>query len=78
MLFHGRADHPVYLWIRDDVVELRDAQGLWGKDVWETTSAIHQELGDPDVQVATVGQGAENGVRFAGVFASAIIRRSWF
>jgi aldehyde:ferredoxin oxidoreductase len=70
VLVHGRADHPVYLWIRDDVVELRDARGLWGKDVWDATAAIHQELGDPDVQVATVGQGAENGVRFAGVFVN--------
>ena len=45
-------------------------RALWGKDVWETTEAIQRELGDPDVQVATIGQGAENGVRFAGVFAN--------
>jgi aldehyde:ferredoxin oxidoreductase len=70
VLVHGRADRPVYLCIRDNVVELRDARGLWGKDVWGATAAIHQELGDPDVQVATVGQGAENGVRFAGVFVN--------
>jgi aldehyde:ferredoxin oxidoreductase len=70
LVLHGRAEHPVYLWIRDDVVELRDARGLWGKDVWETTAALRQELGDSDVQVATIGPGAENGVRFAGVFAS--------
>jgi aldehyde:ferredoxin oxidoreductase len=70
VLIRGRADHPVYLWIKDDVVELRDARGLWGQDVWGSTHAIHDELGDPDVQVATVGQGAENGVRFAGVFVN--------
>jgi aldehyde:ferredoxin oxidoreductase len=74
VIIQGRADHPVYLWIKDDVVELRDAAasltGLWGKDVWETTSAIKRELGDTDVQVAAIGQGAENGVRFAGVFVN--------
>jgi len=70
VIIQGRADHPVYLWIKDDVVGLRDAQELWGQDVWETTSAIQQELGDSDVQVATIGQGAENGVRFAGVFVN--------
>jgi len=70
LIIEGRADAPVYLWIQDDVVELRDARGLWGEDVWETTLAIQQELGDPDVQVATIGQGAENGVRFAGVFVN--------
>ena len=70
LIIRGRADHPVYLWIKDDVVELRDAQGLWGQDVWNTTLAIRQELDDSDVQVAAIGQGAENGVRFAGVFVN--------
>ena len=70
LIIEGRAEAPVYLWIQDDVVEVRDARGLWGEDVWDTTLAIQQELGDPDVQVATIGQGAENGVRFAGVFVN--------
>jgi aldehyde:ferredoxin oxidoreductase len=70
VIIQGRAENPVYLWIKDDVVELRGAQELWGRDVWETTQAIQQELGDPDVQAATIGQGAENGVRFAGVFVN--------
>ncbi|MFQ5812234.1 MAG: aldehyde ferredoxin oxidoreductase family protein [Anaerolineae bacterium] len=70
LIIQGRADHPVYLWIKDDVVELRDGRELWGRDVWDTTSAIQQELDDPDVQVAAIGQGAENGVRFAGVFVN--------
>jgi aldehyde:ferredoxin oxidoreductase len=72
VIIHGRAEHPVYLWIRDDAVELRDARGLWGLDVWDTTAAIQQELGDVNIQVATIGQGAENGVRFAGVFANLV------
>ena len=67
---HGQSPHPVYLWIQDDSVELRDARELWGLDVWQTTAAIRAELGDADVQVAAIGQGAENGVRFAGVFAN--------
>ena len=32
IVFHGRADKPVYLWIKDDHVELRDAAHLWGKE----------------------------------------------
>jgi aldehyde:ferredoxin oxidoreductase len=70
VIIQGRADHPIYLFIKDDEVELRDARGLWGQDVWDTTVAIQQELGDPDVQIATIGQGAENGVRFAGIFVN--------
>ncbi len=72
VILQGRAEHPVYLWIRDDVVELRDARELWGLDVWDTTAAIHQELGDTDVQVATIGQAAENGVLFSGIFCNLV------
>jgi aldehyde:ferredoxin oxidoreductase len=70
LIIHGRASHPVYVWIKDDVVEIRDARALWGQDVWDATLTIQQELGDSNVQVATVGQAAERGVRFAGVFAN--------
>ncbi len=71
-VLRGRSPRPAYLWVNDDKVELRDARGLWGKDVWETTAAIRGELGDEDVQVAAVGTGAENGVRFAGVFVNLV------
>ena len=70
LIVRGKADHPVYLCIRDDEVEIRDARGLWGRDTWETTLTIQEELGDPDAQVATVGQAAENGVTFAGIFVN--------
>lgn len=68
IVISGRAPHPVYLWIDDDRLELCDARPLWGKDTWETATAVRQELGDPAVEVAAVGPGAENGVRFAGIF----------
>jgi aldehyde:ferredoxin oxidoreductase len=68
VIISGRARHPVYLWIDDDRIELRDARVLWGKDTWETAAAVHKDLGDPAVEVSTVGPGAENGVRFAGIF----------
>ena len=70
LILQGKSDHPVYLWINDEQIELRDARALWGRDVWETTLAIKQELGDPDIQVACIGQAAENGVTFAGVFVN--------
>ena len=36
IIIKGRSEKPVYLYIYDDVVELRDASHLWGKDVWQT------------------------------------------
>ena len=70
LIIHGQAERPVFLSIRDGTVELRDAQALWGRDVWETTEAIQKELDDSSVQVAAIGPGAENGVRFAGIFVN--------
>jgi aldehyde:ferredoxin oxidoreductase len=70
LIIEGQADYPVYLWIKDDQVEIRDARTLWGRDTWETTLAIQEDLGDPDTQVASIGQAAENGVTFAGIFVN--------
>jgi aldehyde:ferredoxin oxidoreductase len=60
----GRASKPVYLWIDDDEVELRDASDLWGRTTWETTDMLREEFGK-DFWVASIGQAGENLVRFA-------------
>ncbi len=65
IIFEGRAEHPVYLYINDDVVELRDASHLWGKNVHETTDLLEAEAGK--VRVATIAPSGEAGVLFAGV-----------
>lgn len=72
LIIEGKSRHPVYLCIRDDGVELHDARGLWGQDVRETTEAIQGELEDRDIQVAAIGRGAENGVRFAGIMVNLV------
>lgn len=65
-----QADHPVYLWIDDDKLELRDARGLWGKDVRETEHAIQEELGDSNIKIAAIGPAGENRVMFAAIMCS--------
>ena len=67
ILVFGRSEQPVYLWINNDEVEIRDASQLWGKSTWDTATMIRDELGDPDIQVACIGQAGENLVRFACV-----------
>lgn len=63
LIFLGRADHPVYVYIEDGQVEIRDAGHLWGLDTTETTARIQEELGDPQVQVACIGPAGENLVK---------------
>lgn len=65
IVIHGRAEKPVYLHLRNGVVELRDACHLWGKGVQETASLIRKELNDPGVRVAAIGPAGERRVRFA-------------
>ena len=61
----GRAEKPVYLWIHDGEVEIRDASHIWGLDVFETETVIKQELGDDRVKVACIGPAGEKLVRLA-------------
>jgi aldehyde:ferredoxin oxidoreductase len=58
VVFHGKADTPVYLWINDDHVELRDASKIWGKDTCVTTDELLEQT-DPKAQVACIGPAGE-------------------
>ena len=59
IILEGKADKPVYLWIHNDAVELRDATHLWGKQVPETTEALYAET-MRDAKVACIGPAGEN------------------
>ncbi|MFW9817937.1 MAG: aldehyde ferredoxin oxidoreductase family protein, partial [Candidatus Thorarchaeota archaeon] len=59
VVFHGKSDSPVYLWINDDDVEIRDASKVWGKDVYDATDLLLQET-DSKAQVACIGPAGEN------------------
>jgi aldehyde:ferredoxin oxidoreductase len=61
----GQSPKPVYFWIHDGQVELRDASHLWGKITGEAERAIRQELGDEKIEVAQIGPAGEKLVRFA-------------
>ena len=66
IIFENASEKPVYLYINDDKVELRDASHLWGKDVFETTELLNKECGE-NFRIACVSAAAENGCLFAGV-----------
>jgi len=66
IIFEGKAKKPVYLWIDDDKVELRDAQHLWGMTTSETMDAVVAETA-PEAKVACIGPAGENLVRIACV-----------
>lgn len=63
----GASETPVYLWITDTGVEIRDASHLWGKDSFETEDLLRAELEDKRVKVMSIGQAGENLVRYAAI-----------
>jgi aldehyde:ferredoxin oxidoreductase len=64
IIFEGKAEKPVYLYINDDQIELRDASHLWGKEVPATTDEVLKET-DEDFKVACIGPAGEKLVLFA-------------
>ena len=67
LVIKGKAEKPVYLWIHNGEIEIRDASNLWGKTTTETQWAIREELNDDDVKCAVIGPAGENLVTFANV-----------
>ncbi|MEM8529573.1 MAG: aldehyde ferredoxin oxidoreductase family protein [Chloroflexota bacterium] len=65
LIFTGKADTPVYAYVQDGVVELRDASDLWGKGVHETVQILRDRYGEKDLSVTAIGQAGENLVRYA-------------
>jgi len=71
IVLNGKAQKPVYLWIKEGEVELRPAGHLWGKDTAEVETLIKDELDDERIQILQTGIAGENGVRFAALISMA-------
>ncbi|WP_331234952.1 aldehyde ferredoxin oxidoreductase family protein [Natronorarus salvus] len=68
LLFEGRSEDPVYAYVEDGELELRDASHLWGKGVHETREIIEEEVDGAygkNLSHMAIGPGGENGVRYA-------------
>jgi len=59
IIVEGQAAAPVYLWVTDEGVEIRDAGHLWGMNSGETLEAIRQAT-DAKAEVAAIGQAGEH------------------
>jgi aldehyde:ferredoxin oxidoreductase len=64
LLFEGAAEKPVYLDIRNDAVEVKDAAHLWGKTTHDTERALKKTAG-PKAEVVSIGPAGEHLVKFA-------------
>ncbi|MEF8855329.1 MAG: aldehyde ferredoxin oxidoreductase family protein [Haloarculaceae archaeon] len=70
LLFDGESEDPVYAFVEDDEVELRDASHLWGRGVHETLDELEDEIDGQygkNLSAMAIGPAGENEVRFASI-----------
>ncbi|PAB59243.1 aldehyde:ferredoxin oxidoreductase [Anaeromicrobium sediminis] len=65
VIFRGRADKPVYLYLDNGKVEIKDAKKMWGKVTGEAEKIIREELNEDNVEIAQIGPAGENLVKYA-------------
>ena len=63
----GKAQNPVYLWIEEGRLEVRNAAHVWGRDVYQTQEMIKQEIGVKGARVACIGEAGERGVLYSSI-----------
>lgn len=65
LLVTSQASKPVYLWIQDGQVEIRDAAHLWGLETYQTQASIQEEIGEHRASVACIGPAGEAHIPYA-------------
>lgn len=66
MIIKGKAEDPVYLWIRDGKVEFRDAKPIWGKDSYESADWLKKET-SKEATAAVIGPAGERMAKIASI-----------
>jgi aldehyde:ferredoxin oxidoreductase len=59
LIVHGKAPEPVYLWIKDEAIEIRSATHLWGTHTLDCQDRLRAELGDAHIKVCNIGPAGE-------------------
>ncbi len=68
IIFKGASPAPVYLFIEDDKVELREASDLWGMDNYSVTDLLKERHGkEKRPKILSIGPAGENLVKFAAI-----------
>ena len=65
LVIKGKAEKPVYIAVSEDGVEIKDADHLWGLDIYRTEDEIKKE--HKRCSVAAIGPAGENLVKFAAI-----------
>lgn len=75
IVINGASEEPVYLWINDDKIELKDASHLWGRPTLEVDKQLKEELGEGRAEIAQIGRAGEKLSYFASIMNMS--NRAW-
>ncbi len=67
LVIKGKAEKPVYIYLHNGEIEIRDAKNVWGKTTTDAQWAIRDELNDQEVKSMVCGPAGENLVTIANV-----------
>lgn len=66
IIIEGKAEKPVYIYIKDEDVKIIDGKQIWGKTTWEAQDII-QAIHGKNTGVIAIGQAGENLVYSASI-----------
>ena len=69
LILEGESAKPVYLFIHDDVAEIRDASHLWGMNTYDVQDVLLDEVGEPNARVLCIGPAGESDVLFSCIIS---------
>lgn len=75
IVFSGKADHPVYLWLNNGKAEIREAEHLWGQDTYEVDRILKETHGK-DIVTCSIGPAGEKLVRVAAIMNDGVEGRA--
>lgn len=70
IVVHGRSEEPVWIYIEEDHVEIRDASKMWGKNTGEVFDLIRSSTGKKEVSALAIGIAGENLVKYAAIVSN--------
>ncbi|MGQ9720520.1 MAG: aldehyde ferredoxin oxidoreductase family protein [Candidatus Jordarchaeum sp.] len=65
IVIEGKSEKPVYLSVKDNKYELRDASKIWGKGTFQTQEMIQEEIGEKKARVLCIGPAGEKKSKLA-------------
>lgn len=65
LIIEGAATTPVYLWVKNGNVQIREAGNLWGLETAAAHRALESDINEGRIRTAVIGPAGEKRVRFS-------------